>query len=441
MKPSRYNFFFDFPEEPEKIVAYNSRTGALALMEKNNYDKYKNYVEKGIPIDDSKLIEDLKKGQFLIDDNVDELQLLRFNLWRSRFNDKNLGLTIAPTLGCNFACVYCYEKDSQKNVFMSEEVQDKIVEYIKRQIKYLQSVNITWYGGEPLLAFDIVKDMSEKIIKLCDENEVMYGASIITNGYNLTREVVEQFKNLRLSFIQITLDGPQDVHDKRRPLKGGQGTFEKILINIEENIDIMPNIYLRINVDKENVTRVNKILDELEIRGLKNRLSVYLGHVEHTNDSYVPNKCLSMYEYSKVTYMFEKVLKERGFSNNLMHKYPHLKYNFCGADSVNSMVIDPEGYIYKCWSDIGMEEYRVGNILDDTSLVSLNVDKYMEYLLYDPTIDEMCIDCKLLPICMGGCPRRRIERVTERCRDYKYVLEEYLKDIAKELLEKKQERV
>lgn len=88
-----------------------------------------------------------------------------------------------------------------------------------------------------------------------------------------------------------------------------------------------------------------------------------------------------------------------------------------------------------------MEEYRVGNILDDTSLVSLNVDKYMEYLLYDPTIDEMCIDCKLLPICMGGCPRRRIERVTERCRDYKYVLEEYLKDIAKELLEKKQERV
>lgn len=173
MKPSRYNFFFDFPEDPEKIVAYNSRTGALALMEKKNYDKYKNYIEKGISIDDNKLIEDLKKGQFIIDDNVDELQLLRFNLWRSRFNDKNLGLTIAPTLGCNFACVYCYEKDSQKNVFMSEEVQDKIVEYIKRQIKYLQSVNITWYGGEPLLAFDIVKDMSEKIIKLCDENEIM----------------------------------------------------------------------------------------------------------------------------------------------------------------------------------------------------------------------------------------------------------------------------
>ncbi|TCO64231.1 radical SAM protein [Caldanaerobacter subterraneus] len=283
--------------------------------------------------------------------------------------------------------------------------------------------------------------MSEKIIKLCDENEVMYGASIITNGYNLTREVVEQFRNLRLSFIQITLDGPQDVHDKRRPLKSGQGTFEKILVNIEENIDIMPNISLRINVDKENVNRVNEILDGLERRGLKNKLSVYLGYVEPTNDCYVPNKCLSMHEYSKVTYMFEKVLKERGFSNNLMHKYPHLKYNFCGADSVNSMVIDPEGYIYKCWSDIGIEEYRVGNILNDTSLVSLNVDKYMEYLLYDPTMDEMCTDCKLLPICMGGCPRRRIERMTERCGDYKYVLEEYLKDIAKELLEKKQEKV
>jgi len=99
------------------MIAYNSRTNALALMEKQNYNKYKDYVENGIPIDDEKLVEDLKRGGFLIDDNIDELELLRFNLWRARFDERNLALTIVPTLACNFACVYCYERNTHKKIF------------------------------------------------------------------------------------------------------------------------------------------------------------------------------------------------------------------------------------------------------------------------------------------------------------------------------------
>jgi len=92
------------------MIAYNSRTNALALMEKQNYNKYIDYVEKGIPIDDEKLVEDLKRGGFLIEDNIDELELLRFNLWRARFDERN----------------------TQKNIFMSKEVQNKILEYIEK---------------------------------------------------------------------------------------------------------------------------------------------------------------------------------------------------------------------------------------------------------------------------------------------------------------------
>ena len=427
MKASKYNFFYEFPEDMEKLIAYNARTNALALIEKENYIKYQNFVDKSIAIDDEKLIEDLKKGQFLIDDELDELELLKYNMLSSKFDTRHLGLTIAPTMNCNFDCIYCYEKNERQNVTMPKDVQDKIVEFVKQQTKYVESINIGWYGGEPLLAFDVVKDISERVMDICKEKDIMYSSFIVTNGYKLNKEIAEELKKLNMEFMQITLDGPEDIHNKRRPLKGGQGTFRKILENMSELVDILPDISLRINVDKENVERVDEILEELDKFGLKNKVYAYLGYVEPINDCYSTGKCLTMKEYSNIDFEFSDKLKKLGFVENNISGYPNLKTNFCGADKTNSLVIDPNGDIYKYWSDIGMVEYKVGNIMDN---ISVNTDKYMKYILYDSTQDNECMNCKMLPICMGGCPRRRIDGKVDRCSSYKYVLKEYLEKTA-----------
>lgn len=221
MKASRYNFFYEFPEDMEKLIAYNSRTNALALIEKENYIKYQNFVDNSIAIDDEKLIEDLEKGQFLIDDEVNELDILRYKMLSSRFDTRHLSLTIAPTMNCNFDCIYCYEKNERQNETMSQEVQDKIVEFVKQQIKHVESVNIAWYGGEPLLAFDVVKDISERVINMCKEKNIMYSSSIVTNGYFLTKDISADLERLHINSAQITLDGTEDTHNKRCPLKGG----------------------------------------------------------------------------------------------------------------------------------------------------------------------------------------------------------------------------
>ncbi len=437
MKASRYNFFYDFYEDPEKLIAYNARTNSLALIEKENFNKYKNFIDNSVPIDDEKLIEDLKKGQFLIEDDIDELDLLKYNMFNSRFDTRHLGMTIAPTMNCNFDCVYCYEKNERQNQSMSLEIQDRIVEFAKQQVNYVESVNIAWYGGEPLLAFDVVKNISGKIIEICKEKGVGYSSFIVTNGYGLNKEIAAEIKKMDMKFVQITLDGPEDIHDRRRPLRGGQGTFHKILENIAELVDILPDISLRINVDKENAGRVNEILEELNRMGLKNKVYTYLGYVEPINECYSVGKCLTTKEYSDINFEFNEKVKKSRFIENNTFKYPDLKTTFCGADRVNSFVIDPKGNIYKCWSDIGMEEYKVGNIMDN---ILMNTEKYMGYILYDPTDDSECINCKFLPVCMGGCPRRRIDRRVDRCSEYKYVFKEYLEKAAiikkKELLEK-----
>jgi uncharacterized protein len=435
MKASRYNFFYNFSGDLEKLIAYNARTNSLALIEKENFNKYKNFIDNSVPIDDEKLIEDLKKGQFLIEDDIDELDLLKYNMFNSRFDTRHLGMTIAPTMNCNFDCVYCYEKNERQSQSMSLEVQDRIVEFARQQTKYVEGIDIAWYGGEPLLAFDVVKNISGRIMEICKEKGVRYSSFIVTNGYGLNKEISEEIKKMDMKFVQITLDGPEDIHDRRRPLRGGQGTFHKILENIAELIDVLPDISLRVNVDKENADRVNEILEELSKMDLGNKVHTYLGYVEPINGCYSVGKCLTTKEYSNIDFKFDNELKKVGFVENNIFKYPNLKTSFCGADRVNSLVIDPKGNIYKCWSDIGIDEYKVGNIMDN---IPINTDKYMGYMLYDPTHDNECRDCSFLPLCMGGCPRRRMDGKIDRCSGYKYVFKEYLEKAAivrkKELL-------
>lgn len=432
MKESKYNFFFDIPKKPEKLIAYNSKTNALALIERKDYEKYKNYIEKFVPIDDKKLIEDLKRGSFLIDENVNELDILKYNLLNNRYSSNYLSITIAPTLDCNFACIYCYEKGKRKKSYMSREVQEALVDFIKAKSKGISNINIAWYGGEPLLALDVIENITKKVLEICEEKDIEYSSAIVTNGYNLTREVAKKINELKVSYIQVTIDGPEDIHNTRRPLKNGQSTFHTIVKNLHENTDLLPRVSLRINTDKENSERVDEVLNTLKAYKLQGKVYPYLGYVEPTNDCYSLNNCLAFSDFSHLDYEFQVKLFDNGFIDNYRHRYPTLKTNFCGADSVNSFVLDPSGDIYKCWSDIGRDEYKIGNIIDKEIL---NINTYFNYMLYDVTQDENCINCSVMPLCMGGCPRRRIDAIVDRCGLYKYVLDEYIKAIALDLSE------
>ena len=110
-------------------------------------------------------------------------------------------MTIAPTRECNFACPYCYEPDRDV-VYMSDKTEKNIISFMKRFPK-VDRIIITWYGGEPLLAFDRILSMNTKIADL----KIPYESIIITNGYLLNQEVIDRLEELKTGRIQITLDG------------------------------------------------------------------------------------------------------------------------------------------------------------------------------------------------------------------------------------------
>ncbi|MEK3901640.1 radical SAM/SPASM domain-containing protein [Paenibacillus sp. FSL R7-0179] len=436
MKASNYNFFYDFPQE-EKTLAYNSRTAALALMEKEKYNSYIKFKkDNDINFLDEEFINQLKLGGFILENNLNEMDIMKSRLLQNRYSTKQLGLTIATTLNCNLGCIYCYEKDFKNNKKMSQEVIDKIIEIVKAQAKGLDVLSVCWYGGEPLLDMNVIRQLSREFIRICEDNKIEYSASIITNGFVLNRKLAEELKDFKVQMAQVTIDGPKQIHDVRRPLVGGQPTFDKILSNIRDTSDIL-NISLRINTDTTNKDDLDGLLQFIKNSDLKEKIHIYLGHVRNSNDCYSKNSCLTNKSFSELSYDFDKKALENGFHSGF-YSFPNITGPFCTADSMNSLVIDPEGYLYNCWVEVGNVKDSYGNIVDGT--FSGNINLRLEYLLFEPFNNEKCSNCDILPICMGGCPNSRINGEEDRCSDYKYNLKKKIENYASYLIRESKEK-
>lgn len=435
MKISQYNFILKnhLNDSNEEYIAYNARSNALALMNEEQYRQFERFMESGNDIKDQKLFDDLKFGGFIIEDEMDELQILRFKMLKNRYRTDILYLTIAPTSDCNFRCTYCYEKDSVKHPPMSLEIQDALVTFVKKYIKTITALRVTWYGGEPLMCFGIVKRLSDIFIELCDEHGVIYSAGIVTNGYLLTPEICNDFIKCKINSVQITLDGDKSRHDIRRPLRDGRGTFDKIVSNIRAIKGILPyKISLRVNVDKNNSPYTDKIMQLLVDEDIVDVVSPYLAMVKSSNGCCSNELCFSSDSFAPIYYNFEMSKEDR----NIMRVYPMLKSNFCGADLINSFVVDADGNLYKCWDDLGIHKRSIGclQVKKQGSTYCWGIQE--GYMLYDPTIDDMCKTCKVLPVCMGGCPASRLQS-SDRCNYIKTYIEKFLLDAVDNLKSKK----
>ena len=205
LKESAYNFIYDDLGK-DQIVFYNSRTGALAVVHEDQYKQYKGFQEKGKEIEDAEFLKNLLKCGYLLPAEVDEKFLIKTNMMQGRYNKNLLSLTIAPTMACNFRCVYCFEKGHYGNSLMDGETQIALMNFIKSHLDGVKNINVTWFGGEPLLGMSVIESLSEQIIALCEEKELQYQAGIITNGYLLTPENAEKLKKYNVRYAQVTVD-------------------------------------------------------------------------------------------------------------------------------------------------------------------------------------------------------------------------------------------
>ena len=173
LKQSEYNFIYDDLGK-DQIVMYNSFTGALAVVKEEQYRQFTAYLESGKEIEDKTFLDNLLRCGYLVPNDVDEHFLVKNRMMEGRFDKSYLSLTIAPTMACNFRCVYCFEQGHYGNKSMDKKTQESIIQFVEKQISNIKRLNIVWYGGEPLLALPVVENLSLKFIELCKTHNVQY---------------------------------------------------------------------------------------------------------------------------------------------------------------------------------------------------------------------------------------------------------------------------
>ena len=347
---SKYTYLF---ESEGRYYIYNSLSNSLAKLDKDVYDEITTCRENNsFDFQDEDTLEMLKNMKVLVDNDMDEINKIKYvNLLR-RNEPRRLILTINPTLACNFSCPYCFE-GNHPNIYMTEKVEDDIVNFIKSN-KEAKAVSVTWFGGEPLLAFDRMVSLTKKIQAL----GLRYNADMITNGYLLSEDVISQLPALGISSMQITIDGPVRIHDSRRCLKSGAPTFDRIISNIDNVKRLQPDISVsvRVNVDKTNEKDFVELYRLFSDKHYK-KFAVSLAFVKDISG------CNTCSDFCNSREQAEFVLSLlRKYDLDFSYTYPLSARYECAVRNRNAIVIGPEGELYKCWQDVGCKDKVVGYI-------------------------------------------------------------------------------
>lgn len=406
----------------DNYIVYNTLNNSIIELNRDEYKKTINDIKKNQLSD---VVLKMKEQGMVIDEN-DELDIMKYNYKCMQYDKLNLSLTICPTMDCIFRCPYCFE--SRKHGKMTEENQNKLIDFVKANIKSYKSMDVLWFGGEPLMAFDVIETLSKEFIKICKENNIPYSAYIISNAYLINDNIAKKFVEYKISGIQITIDGPKDIHDTRRVLEKNIGTYDKIVENIKtlQNYDIRINI--RVNIDKTNANNITSLFEDFDKKGL-HKVKFDFGHVlAYTeNCKAISCTCLTKHNFSKTILNYAQELKKHNFPRNKTKNIPESISIYCDAEKKYAYNIDHELNLYKCWNEVGDPTKTIGK-LDEFERTELQRANERKYILWDPFASKKCSKCKYLPLCLGGCPFMGLKLRKNQCDKWKFVIKNIVKE-------------
>jgi len=417
--------------EDGALILYCAMTGAIGTIPPDKAETIQDALKRNArhiaPLDG--VMEDLKRGGFLILEGTDELQILQERYHEMRQDENYLNLIILPTEECNFRCVYCYESFSRGK--MQKEIREGIKKFIANQ-KHLKRLDISWFGGEPLFAPDIVIELSQYFHEYCLEHHIKLSADMTTNGSLLVPEVFEQIIQHGVRTFQITLDGLREDHNKRRIAADGGDTFDAILANLRymKSTEHSFVVRLRNNFDPESIEKIQEFVNlmKIEFGGDPRFLMLFrpIGRWGGPND-----KSLTIYEEQSV--MCEMIVRanriavDAGFRDSASANLGPFSF-VCYAAYPQSLVINPNGNIYKCTVELGKNERNVvGQIYPDGKM-ELNKDKLALWTKSNGMEGGKCKSCFFAPACWGAaCPKRWLDHKERHCPPQKIKIGDTLK--------------
>ena len=393
--PSKFNFIHKCNNGTLRL--YNSMAGLNSLVLVSNEDKESalSILTKGVEVEQfpkTEMVEKFIKYGFLVSDHKQEETLQQLRI-QEQSMDNALHLILLPTEQCNFRCKYCYETFQKGK--MSQSVQDAIIKYVRKNINQFTKMTVSWFGGEPLEALDVITYLSEEFIQICKTARKPYSAGMTTNGFGLTLDNYNLLTKLKVSDYQITLDGTQAEHDKQRVLEDGSGTFNTIienLLNIKQLTRSFNSAFtLRTNFTKTITDNLENYLKYYSEKfGDDPRFTFYVHMASNWGGERVSSFSNEIMNRTQYRELLNKI-KQSQYDLNVSAHCSHINYTgcVCYASKKNSIVIGSDGILYKCTGDFEFDKNKVGHLTDRGNLELNN-----NYYLWLSGLQEMDLKCK-----------------------------------------------
>lgn len=310
---------------------------------------------------------------------------------------------------CNLACRYCFAEEGEyhgRRALMSYEVGRKALDFLVRNSGNRVNLEVDFFGGEPLMNWQVVKDLVAYGRSLEEPWHKKFRFTLTTNGILLNDEV-QEFVNREMANVVLSIDGRKEVHDRMRPFRGGQGSYDIVVPKYQKLAESrnQTNYYVRGTFTRHNLDFASDVMHLADL-GFE-QISVEPVVAAEDEEYAIRKEDIPriLEEYDKLAVELIRRKKE-GKGVNFFHFMIDLEGGPCVAKRLSGcgsgteyLAVTPWGDFYPCHQFVGQEEFLMGNV--DEGIVRTDIrDSFKSCNVY---AKDKCKDCFARFYCSGGC--------------------------------------
>jgi uncharacterized protein len=400
-----------------RLLLVQPLTGEVAVFDGQEAQALRG-LSAGQPLPSALPLADMGEAGFAVESEDKEQAMLAeaYANYLEEMERTPTQLIVVPTFGCNLSCTYCYQEPfvGGGGGLIGSETIDALFAYVDRfHGQDEPRPYLTLFGGEPLMDSPAHHDRVGRLLAGAGERGI--GVAVVTNGYDLAA-FLPALAGGAVREVQVTLDGPPEIHDKRRVLHSGLGTFERVAAGIDALVAAQIPVNLRVVVDRENMPALPALARLAQERGWldqpESRFKTQIGR------NYELFGCASrqgreqLYDrldlWTAYVALAETHPKLRRFHQPRLHGMRHLAetgewppatFDSCPA-AKKEWAFAPDGGLYGCTATVGHRAHRLGSYAPTIERDEAAIARWRERNVF--TIPD-CQACSVATVCGGGC--------------------------------------
>ncbi len=370
------------------------------------YDKYKSDVTKDEVYECYDQITELKeRGKLFSKDTFSPMA----GELKARTSGVLKALCLHIAHSCNLNCSYCFASQGRyhgERALMSYETGKRALDFLVENSGTRRNLEVDFFGGEPLMNFDVVKKLVEYARSIEKEKNKNFRFTLTTNGVLIDDDVID-FANREMSNVVLSLDGRREVHDRFRVDYSGRGSFDTIVPKFQKLVNARggKNYYMRGTFTHYNPDFLEDIKAMLDLGFTELSMEPVVTSPESPSALTESDKPIVFEQYEKLAELMLRRDKE-GKPFTFYHYMLDIKGGPCIYKRISGcgsgteyMAVTPQGDLYPCHQFVGDEKFKLGDIYHGVD----NKEIQNEFYSCNVYAREECRDCWARLYCSGGC--------------------------------------